>query len=246
VITRLEVIESVGRDSYALASLEARKLAPGCGMQSQVPETSFADQIERKITELLENSRPETSRNVHLEEVALVLELYEELPCYHFLAHYQHVLFDKSADEVQSIFWRRLREFANSEDESLSAPAVYFLWVDLFESPATVQEAWRQMLVKPCTDLAIGRLLKCAGPVPCKLKFPFYDLLLSDKKWHAGIFESLYFSEFEYFGRLDSLPDRKYAREILAKLDSSGFDKDKLDALRQSLELNVRAPARDM
>jgi hypothetical protein len=241
VITRLEIIESIGRDLYARACQEARRRAPGCGMKSQVPETNFADQIERKITELLEKSRCEDSRNVHLEEVALVLEFYEDLPCYHFLSHYQRVLFDKDAVGEKSFFWKRLREFMNSEDESLSAPAVYFLWVDLFENPATVQEAWGQMLVKPCNELAIGRLLKCAGPVPCELKFPFYDLLLLDRKWQAGIFESLYFSEFEYFGQLDSLPDRKYAREIMAKLDPSGLDKEKFEAFQKSIELDVRA-----
>jgi hypothetical protein len=65
--------------------------------------------------------------------------------------------------------------------------------------------------------------------------------LLSDRKWQAGIFESLYFSEFEYFGQLDSLPERKYAREIMAKLDPSGLDKEKFEAFQKSIELDVRA-----
>ncbi|MDR3615361.1 MAG: hypothetical protein P4L53_17515 [Candidatus Obscuribacterales bacterium] len=243
MITRREVIESLGSDLYHSASLEARKIAPTCGMQSQIAEIGIADQVERKITELLENSR--VSNRIQVEEVSLVLEIYEDLPCYHFLSHYQSVFLEERADEEKTFFWIKLRKFLDSEDEALAGPAVYFLWVDLFENPKTVQESWRQMLVELHSDRAIYRLLKCAGPVPCELKLPFYELLSADKKWHASICDSLYFSEFDYFGQMDSLLDRKRAREILDRLDVSTLDKEKFTVLLKSLEHDVRAPARN-
>ncbi len=86
----------------------------------------------------------------------------------------------------------------------------------LLRGPDTVDEAWTELaLPDELSEEGLERLLDISGPVPFGLKEPFYDRLLSNKRWHQAIFVGLVRSAFDYYGDLDIAA----ARRILARLD---------------------------
>jgi hypothetical protein len=111
------------------------------------------------------------------------------------------------------MLWDAYREALDSPDDRLAEPAAYSLWVDYFENPPTVEEAWREMLHEP-TDRRLERLLHASGPVPWQLKAPLFERLSRAPRWHPFIRLALDAAETDVFGQSDPKAVEAWRRRL--------------------------------
>ena len=221
MITRTEIIKKLGEEKYWATSKIAKEAAPVCGKRPGHESDGHIMDVAWQIKEILEFANdPENGYGEPTaDQIPVILEIYRDMPCYSFLNNcFSNFANNSCSTEQISLLWQSMREFVGSQDEALADPAQYVLWVDFFEDPRTTVETWKQMLAEPRSDRLLERLLSMSGPAPCDLKFQIYTELLPDRRWHQSIFESLYGSEFDYFGQLTTSSDRQHARKILDKL----------------------------
>ncbi len=244
MITKDEIIKLVGEEQYWLASKAAKNVASPCDSQPASLESTdnrdYVTETAYKINDILAQDDPAAFVDPTPSQLPVILEIYRDIPDYAFLSVcYMHYISGQYSQAAAALLWSNLREFLSSEDEALSGPAEYVLWVDLFENRNSASEAWRRMLAEPRSDLLISRILGNSGPVSCDLKFELYDELLANQHWHADIFESLFASEFDVHGQLDKPTERQRAREILSTLKIEP-DSERYTMLSESLAGETR------
>jgi len=113
----------------------------------------------------------------------------------------------------KKIIWEHFLQYLASETY-YSDPVSYVLWVEFFEDTTTVRDTWQGLLNNCRNKKTLLAMLEIAGPVPFDLKETCYKSLITDNASHEIIFNSLFFSAFEYFGNID----KRKASIILAKL----------------------------
>jgi hypothetical protein len=138
------------------------------------------------------------------DRLDLLFAVYERMPCYALLM-YSTGPYEDFDDAEKERFWALYRRLLEQPERRLADPVVYSLWVDYYEDPRTVEEAWRAT-----TPLAgewqprIDRILPASGPVPYPLKAPLYERLLVDRRFHEPILEGLAGGARDVFGKLDA------------------------------------------
>jgi hypothetical protein len=148
-------------------------------------------------------------------KVALVLEVYNQLPDYSLLSHLVTHQWHSLTLPARQMFWRAARGILALDDEVRAGPLTYSLWCDFFEDGRTCEEAWSQLVQDSAHRTLLQRMLLVSGPVPYPLKVKLYEGLVNDPTWHYHIFRSLLHSNFDYFGSID----RKRAAAMLRSLD---------------------------
>lgn len=192
---------------------EARAEAGNCGkngisQQQLSTETwSLFDELSKSVWE--------SDREIH-EKIQLGFMLFDTFPnYYHFLTPYYDIIKNKElkANDLKDSIWKTFMEYLGSE-EYYAAAVSYSLWVDFFEDPDTVLEAWQGLMNQKNSIKSLTNLIKCAGPVPFELKEPIYKKMMKDTSTHKSIFYSLLFSALDVHGKID----KNLARAILVKL----------------------------
>jgi hypothetical protein len=203
------IIEQVGPEVYERACHHAQQDAmdPNYGGQ-QLPRR-FDSKIAHKISDLVWESQLSS-----LEKLELVLQFYDDMPCYAYLMNLNSQFHNLSKEE-KNLFWQWVRAQLDSEDTAIKSPLGYSLWCNFFEDPQTVAEAWAKLLKPLPSDIALQMLLNVSGPVPFDLKKQIYDMLVDKPVWHPYIFQSLLHSQFDVYGKID----KQAARQILQKLN---------------------------
>jgi hypothetical protein len=137
------------------------------------------------------------------ERLDAALRLYAEMPCYaNTIA--LHGFYGEFAVGERDALWEAYRTWLASDDDRLADPIAHSLWVDFFEDPATVQEAWRAVTR---TDVGVWerrveRVLRVAGPVPWHVKAPLLEELAGIPRMHQAVFGALAGSAFDLLGQL--------------------------------------------
>ena len=202
-------------------SNEAKESAVGCGQR----EAGILGMIEVSKTllsdtwTLLDEISDEVwySKMAIADKISLGFQLYEKFPSYyHFLVPFYHGIRDKEIflPDHKKIIWEHFIRYLASEAH-YADPVSYVLWVEFFEDAATVRDTWQGLLNNCRSKKTLLDMLKIAGPVPFDLKEISYKSLLTDKASHEIIFNSLFYSAFEYFGNID----KRKASIILSKLN---------------------------
>lgn len=156
------------------------------------------------------------SKMTNSQKIFLGFQLYETFPSYyHFLTPFYHAIRNKEIVDPneKEIIWKHFMKYLAS-DNYYADPIGYILWVEFFEDETTVRDTWQGLVNNYADKKALLRLLEQAGPVPFDLKETLYNTLLADKTNHELIFNSLLYSAYDVFGKID----KKKALDILAKL----------------------------
>lgn len=183
--------------------------------------------VPHEIDELLwyEGDAPADRR------MAVALELYRAMPCYANLMGLK-LVFDDLPQDVRERMWAEFRTLLAQPDERLAEPLAYSLFVDFYEDPATVDEAWAETgAADPREPRRLERVLESSGPVPFTLKERLYERLVDDPRWHPHLFRSLLRSAIDTYGDLDERKARNWLQRLDLAPDTPG-----LDALRAALE----------
>jgi len=121
-------------------------------------------------------------------DLALALRVLADMPCYA----------NTMTLEPAPALWDFYRAALEGDDERLADTVAYSLWVDFYESPATVEEAWSETIREPAPDARVRRVLAASGPVPWALKAPWFERLRP--RWDAEIEAAIAAARTEYFG----------------------------------------------
>ncbi len=122
------------------------------------------------------------------DDLALALRVLAEMPCYA----------NTMTLGPAPALWDFYRAALEGDDERLADTVAYSLWVDFYESPATVEEAWSETIREPAPDARVRRVLAASGPVPWALKAPWFERLRP--RWNAEIEAAIAAARTEYFG----------------------------------------------
>lgn len=193
-------------------SNEAKSVSIDCGKKG------VTKQLSSKTWDLLDEFSDKVwySTMTNTAKISLGFQLYETFPSYyHFLTPFYHGIRNKKIIDPndKEIIWTQFMKYLASEN-FYADPVGYVLWVEFFEDETTVRETW-QGLINNCADKkSLLRLLEQAGPVPFDLKETLYNSLLVDKTTHEIIFNSLLYSAYDVYGKIE----KKGALNILSKL----------------------------
>lgn len=99
------------------------------------------------------------------ERLRLALRFYDDMPCYANTMYLKHG-YEEFGRAEKAAFWDAYRAALDAVDDRLADPVGYSLWVDFFEDPETVGEAWRETTRRDRVpfDRRLRRVLKNAGP----------------------------------------------------------------------------------
>ncbi len=190
------IVAAVGRVAYHQAAETARRAAPQTGLWPQTED--FDSTIVHTISALIWESSL-----ADVEKMALVWQVYSDMPCYALLMGIK-LSYAQLSPAAQHLFWEQARMLLAHGDDAVAEPLAYSLWCDFFEDDSTVEQAWAELVENNTTmTRLLQRVLIVSGPVPFHLKAQLYRRLLNDKTWHYYIFRSLLHSTFDVYGDLD-------------------------------------------
>src|SRR4051794_20283351 len=101
---------------------------------------------------------------------------------------------------ARELVWREYRDLLGAEDDRLADPVGYSLWVDFFEDPETVEEAWRAVSVD-ADERTLRRLLPLSGPVPWDLKEPLLEPRADEPAWRQTVLRALDGAQHDAYGQ---------------------------------------------
>jgi len=193
-------------------SSEAKAFSVDCGKKGVLKELTPATwDLFEEISDKVWNSAMNT-----LQKITLGFQLFETFPSYyHFLVPLYHGIRNKEiVDQNEKvIIWKHFMRYLASENY-YADPVGYVLWVEFFEDESTVRETWQGLMNNYSDRKSLLRILEQAGPVPFDLKETLYNSLLVDINTHELIFNSLLYSAYDVFGKID----KEKTLHILAKL----------------------------
>lgn len=137
------------------------------------------------------------------ERLEMGLRLYREMPCYANTMELKS-FYGEFGPEDRRMFWDAYRAALDCDDDRLADPVAYSLWVDFFEDPSTVHEAWRETTWRGTEpwERRVARVLDVAGPVPWASKEELFEQLGDQSRWHGPIFRALFGSAFDVYGQI--------------------------------------------
>ena len=102
----------------------------------------------------------------------------------------------------------------DSDDNYLREPIEYVLWVDFFEDTSSCERVWSELTKGQLTPKVLDRLLVIAGPVPFRLKQPYYKELAKKPERHSVLAESLAHSMNDVFGKSDPIETKRFLKVL--------------------------------
>lgn len=221
---RSRIIQEIGAERYAFACRLARQTAGDPQYGTQVGGTPFDSDIPHAIADMILNSSL-----TPYDQLQLILQLYDEMPCYAFLM-YLKSYHERLIVPYPTTFWDWIRHQLETPDLALNQPVTYALWCDFFEDPQTVDTAWTHLMTPLPSRQALQTILIHSGPVPFPLKRVLYATLLPDATWHYFIFRSLLHTQFDVYGKLE----KQEARRLVQRLELPA-DTEHVATLKQAL-----------
>jgi hypothetical protein len=210
------IIEKItGQAHYEEACQTARRAALDSNNGSAV---SFNSDIPHDISNLVWESDLSTQ-----EKLRLILQFYEEMPCYPYLMYLKHNYHTFTLSE-RTTFWEWVRQQLASEDEAMAPPILYSLWSDFWEDPQTVGEAWASLIIPLPSPKVLEQILIHSGAIPFELKQPLYDQLIHNHEWHYFIYRSLLHSAFDAYGKLDYKATTALLNRLILPPDTEHLD----------------------
>lgn len=182
-------------------SNEAKTVSIDCGKKGVLKGLTSAtwDLFDEMSDEVWDSSM------TNLQKIMLGFQLYEIFPSYyHFLVPFYHGIRNKEIVDPNEkpIIWKQFVKYLASESY-YADPVGYVLWVEFFEDETTVRETWQGLVDNYSDRKSLLGLLEQAGPVPFDLKETVYESLLIDETSHELIFNSLLYSAYDVFGKID-------------------------------------------
>ena len=193
-------VAEVGRERYDLACEWAWRTAARTGRMDHDGEwPDDLSMVPHELSDLWYEGEEPLS-----ERLEAAVQLYRDMPCYGNTMYVGHFFCDFAPAERER-FWAFYREMLDSEEDQLADPIGYSLWVDYFENPETVEEAWREITRRDVDpwERRVGRVLDQAGPVPWPLKEALFAELVADRAWDRHIFEAVKGGVVDVYGRSD-------------------------------------------
>ena len=131
------------------------------------------------------------------------------------------------SSKIRNILWEKYKEYLLTGTDKQKEEIKYSLWVDFFEDPETVDEAWSEVVNDNSEINILRQVLSISGPVPFDKKDKLYLRVIADKKNHNYILDSLVGSFFDVFGQINF----QRARVLLPtlKVDKESQNYKKLD-----------------
>lgn len=194
-----ELVARVGAERYAGACEWAWRTAARtgrCGVGRSWP-TSL-EEVPHEFADAWWDADASLS-----ERLEAGLALYREMPCYANTVPLHGFYHEFSAGDRDRL-WDAYRAALAHPDDRLADPVSYSLWVDFFEDPATVEEAWQET-TRPGGEgweRRVSRVLDVAGPVPWPLKEALFESLVDEPRWHPAVLRAIVGSAFDAFGAL--------------------------------------------
>lgn len=162
-----------------------------------------------------------------IESINLCFEIYEDMPCYaHLISLNMEYAYFSLAERKHTI--EKIYHYLSLGNNTYFKPIEYSLWCDFFEDDSTVTEVWSGLIKANENKKIYTSLLNVSGPVPFYLKNKLYELLLDNKEYHYMIFNSLLYSYYDYYGKIDI----GKARQIMDILEIDKTIKEVKDFMR--------------
>ncbi|HEV2490634.1 MAG TPA: hypothetical protein VGT03_12565 [Candidatus Acidoferrales bacterium] len=208
-MTKEDLIISVGREQYNVASRELTRIASsedyGNHNCPAIPEElDLGHDLSPQIWD---------SQLSEQQKLALFFQVYDDLPS-GGMVMYAYFAYAELSPEGRKLWWKAVQERLVSGNRALSSPLCYYLWCNYFENPKTVLEAWSALTGSKQESL-LRVVLPISGPVPWDLKLPVYETAINAPSLRLALYDGLLGSAFDYFGKIEPLS----ARRILLKLD---------------------------
>lgn len=224
MLTKNLIIKQYGKEIYLKACEAAQNDAgsPLYGKGVNSPK-QFDSKIAHNISDTVWNSQLAES-----DKLQLILEFYEEMPCYAYLMYIKGENNNFSETEKQN-WWQWVRHILQSDKLALRNPLAYVLLVDFLEDPRTVEESWNALLNPIPSEQAIQIILEESVAVPFTWKQNLYNQLISDPIWHYYIFRSLIGSYYGVYGDINTQEAKRILRKLKLEKDTKGLAKLKTD-----------------
>ena len=185
------------------------------------------------ITDACDGVRENKWKNLtHGQRIITLFKIIEFLPSYTASQHlYSAFVYDQMDLDAEHELWEGILGLLASDEKALREPIEYVLWVDFFEDTMTCRRAWAGLTRKSMPRKVQDRLLVIAGPVPFKLKKPYYNILISNPLRHAILAESLAHSLNDIYGKIDIVAAKTYTKglQLPSKNPHLKFLKEKLN-----------------
>jgi len=149
------------------------------------------------------------------EKLDMLFELYTEMPCYAYLMYLSHEYKRCFSKHMRRKVLRWFNNIILSDNKVLKNPILYSLWCNYLDDSEFSNSVWSKLLtLGNGKKNSIQALLSVSGPVDWDLKHKLIRELITDKKWHLMIYDSLLFSMYDTDGQINKLD----AKSILSKL----------------------------
>lgn len=161
-----DLVDFVGGENYRNASMTAQMLAEHFG------EASYDHRSEPILDSSVVHDLGDMLFDSDLDDVSkvnLLLDVYQDIPTYWFIALIAMHWEDLSPD-ARRVFWDRVRDYLAGGDQAMVKPLGYGLAVDFFEDDRHLEEAWRELVQSTSNPRALERVFQFAGPVPSELR----------------------------------------------------------------------------
>jgi hypothetical protein len=153
-----------------------------------------------------------------IDKINISLELFDRSPEYAICIELK-MAFNEMSTKIRNILWKKYKDYLLTGTDKQKEQIKYSLWVDFFEDPETVDEAWSKIVTESSEIDILRQVLSISGPVPFDKKDKLYLKVIADKTNHKYILESLVGSFFDVFGQINFqrarilLPTLKVDRE---------------------------------
>ena len=134
--------------------------------------------------------------------IDLMFEVYEMAPSYSVLM-YLVMMYDNLNLELKEYIMNRYADYLFQDDEHLSVPVGYSLWVDYFEGDDRVEFCYNAIFGRMKQEYNdIKKLIDVSGPVPYHLKKDLYYTLTTDRIYHDLVYDGIVNSISDVYGHI--------------------------------------------
>ena len=161
-------LRSLQRVAKPLASIKMT-------VQEYILNKDLFDENDRDIVGILwedENIEP-------IDKIKISFELFERSPEYGICMELK-MAFNEMSIEIRDYLWEKYRYYLLSGTDKQKEQIKYSLWVDFFEDPETVDEAWSKIVTNNSEINVLRQVLSISGPVPFEKKDKLYLKVIED------------------------------------------------------------------
>ena len=200
LVDKAAITRAIGSERYE----EGRRLAriPRLDTKARIEGDHELSQARYNIvSDVLELAlSPDDSPEAKMLKVC---ELYGDVPTYTILFQLTlEIGIDEMLRSDMRPYYTFLGQMLDAECDVLADAPSYHLWVDFFERPDAVTEAWTSVCATISTQRGWERLLEKSGPIPDSLKIPAFESAVQDPELHRAVLMALYSGMVDIYGQM--------------------------------------------